>query len=321
MKQALVSLLHSTAPLVPFNRWQHWAKTPLFLPFYHLVSDENPAHVRHLYPVRTVQQFRDDLDFFLKYFRPVGLERVVEQCLPPKGSKTLPRSEFHLSFDDGLRECYDVVMPILLEKGIPATFFLNSAFVDNRALMFRYKASLLQASEAALPSNPLRVRYADRHLLDEWAAAAGVDFQAFLEQKQPYLTAEQIQTMQNKGFTFGGHSTDHPLYSQLTLHQQLEQTLDCLRHLKERFHLKHTVFAFPFTDDGVGLAFFTAIHQQLGEPLLTFGGAGLKQDVAPGHLQRFPMERTTLPARRVVSAEYAAYLVKKALGKDTVRRQ
>jgi hypothetical protein len=48
----------------------------------------------------------------------------------------------HLSFDDGLSACYDTIAPILLRKGVPATFFLNPAFIDNKALMFRYKISL-----------------------------------------------------------------------------------------------------------------------------------------------------------------------------------
>lgn len=42
-----------------------------------------------------------------------------------------------------MRQCYDVILPILEAKGIPATFFINSGFIDNKDLFFRFKASFL----------------------------------------------------------------------------------------------------------------------------------------------------------------------------------
>ena len=53
------------------------------------------------------------------------------------------RKQMVLSFDDGLVECHQVIAPLLMTKGVPATFFLNNHFIDNRDLFFRYKASLI----------------------------------------------------------------------------------------------------------------------------------------------------------------------------------
>ena len=39
--------------------------TPLVIPYYHMVSDEQVPHVKHLYRYRNVRQFTKDLDFFL----------------------------------------------------------------------------------------------------------------------------------------------------------------------------------------------------------------------------------------------------------------
>lgn len=312
-------LLRLVAPLVSLRHWQRWGRPPVFLPFYHLVSDENPSHVRHLYPVRSVRQFRDDLDFFLKNYRPVPLSALRDEA-ENRSTAHAAKPPMHLSFDDGLRECHDVVMPILLEKGVPATFFLNPSFVDNRDLMFRYKASLLREAGVNAPTDPLTVTYPQRHLLDEMAATAGIDFAAFLEKQRPYLSAEQIRAMQSRGFTFGAHSMDHPTYRQLPLDEQLSQTLDSLRCAQEQFGAAPDVFAFPFTDDGVECVFFQKIHDALGVPLRSFGSAGLKFDTLPTHLQRVPMEKTNLPARSVVPAEYAAFLLKKMLGQHRVPR-
>jgi peptidoglycan/xylan/chitin deacetylase (PgdA/CDA1 family) len=318
MKNLLTRFLQTVAPLVPFRRWQAWSGAHVFLPFYHLVSDENPPHVRHLYPVRTVRQFREDLAFLLRHFQPIGLEDLWQHVFE---GRTFSRPVFHLSFDDGLRECHDVAMPILLEKGVPATFFLNSDFLDNRALMFRYKASLLRDSGADLPADPLKIRYAQRHFLDEWALAAGAGFSRFLLDYQPYMTVSQVKKLQQNGFSIGAHSLDHPPYNQVSKMEQLRQTVACFEALQKHFDLPRLAFAFPFTDDGVDISFFQKLKETMRAPVLSLGGAGLKQDAVPTHLQRFAMERTRLPARQILAAECAALLVKKALGMQVVGRQ
>ncbi|MBK6997647.1 MAG: polysaccharide deacetylase family protein [Lewinellaceae bacterium] len=321
MKHLLTKALSNTAPILPFRYWQSLWGDKLFLPFYHLVSDESPPHVRHLYPVRTERQFREDLDFLLKHFQPIDLQTLWEHVFE---KRAFDRPVFHLSFDDGLRECHDLVMPILLEKGIPATFFLNPDFIDNQGLMFRYKASLLSVAHLqGVPhiQNPLALKYENRHLLDTWAEAIGLDFAAFLADQKPYLSTAQIRAMQAKGFTFGAHSLDHPQYGQIPLKEQIRQTLESLSEVKSRFGVALNTFAFPFTDDGVGLEFFNTVQEKLAEPLLSFGSAGAKRDEVPTHLQRFAMERTLLPARNVVSAELATAVLRRMLGRNIVRRQ
>ena len=42
-----------------------------------------------------------------------------------------------------MREATSVIAPICREKGVPATFFLTTGFLDNRALGDRHLASLL----------------------------------------------------------------------------------------------------------------------------------------------------------------------------------
>ena len=102
--------------------------------------------------------------------------------------------------DDGLRENYDIIAPILKEKGVPATFFINSATLDNTDMLYRHKASLLvnhvgqlkhQAAiskatalltrhgicTSNLANSFLSIRYANKHILDELAISFDLDFQ------------------------------------------------------------------------------------------------------------------------------------------------
>src|SRR5687767_2369317 len=111
----------------------------LFCPFYHLVSNEDVPHIKHLYSFKNVHQFRKDLDVLLKNFIPIDLPDLSK--IVREGS--MKKNGFFLSFDDGLSECYHVIAPILKEKGVPATFSINSAFVDNKNLFYRYQASII----------------------------------------------------------------------------------------------------------------------------------------------------------------------------------
>ena len=50
---------------------------------------------------------------------------------------------FLLSFDDGLSSFYQTIAPILEEESIKAINFVNTDFLDNRELFFRYKVNLI----------------------------------------------------------------------------------------------------------------------------------------------------------------------------------
>ena len=139
-KNRLADTLSDVAQLLPFSLLSKAATGKVLAPFYHAVSDIPMPHIRHLYRVKTVAEFERDLDFLLKHYTPIDFHELPNllQHKPRSGKPPML-----LSFDDGLREFYDPIAPILLRKGIPAICFLNSGFLDNKDLFFRYKASLL----------------------------------------------------------------------------------------------------------------------------------------------------------------------------------
>ena len=281
----------------------------LLLPFYHAVSDNAPTHIKNLYTPRGVEQFKADLDYFLKYYKPITLQEVIAIN---KGEKELNENCFHLSFDDGLSEFYHVAAPILKEKGVPATVFLNADFIDNKALFYRFKVSLL--IEELYANGLLDATFKDTVAIDVLAAENGVDFDAYLKKEQPYLSSDQIKELIADGFTFGAHSNNHPLYKELTLEEQLSQTKESLTKVVNDFGLSYKVFSFPFTDDGVGVQFFEQINNEVD---ITFGCAGLKRKTIPFHLQRLDME-TTENAKSTLKTAYFYYLLKSFIGKNSV---
>lgn len=292
-----------------------------FLPFYHAVAEEAPLHLKHLYPVRTPKQFEADLDELLSYFEPVGMEDILEGKEAANGKMPM-----HLSFDDGLVECYEVIMPILLKKGIPATFFLNNDFIDNRGLFYRYKVSLLvdrlenSSREGDAGRRLLALAYEDTDKIDRLAAGLDYSFEAYLQEHPVYMRREQIRALQEHGFELGSHSRDHALFSGLGEEEIIAQVKESMLELQERFSLKKRYFAFPFTDDRVSE---NTLARLFGEGIVDagFGTAGLKDESLPSYFQRVPMEWKGLSARKVLRGEMNRARIRGLIGDNRVHRK
>jgi peptidoglycan/xylan/chitin deacetylase (PgdA/CDA1 family) len=314
----------------------------IILPFYHAVSDESLPHLRHLYSIRSVKKFTNDLDFFLKHYEPVSFSDLFEVL---KGTGKVSNPLMALSFDDGLREVYDVIAPLLLKKGIPATFFINTAFADNRGLFFKYKASLIIdrlnkishpeniyeiinsrmgteiKSKSAMIRKILDIRYDQQNILDSIAELLDIDFDTFLKIRKPYMKIDQLHDLQTKGFQIGSHSIDHPIYSSLGLDEQLRQTSESMKWISETFDPGYRYFSFPFIDNGVTANFFETIFSKDDRIVdLSFGSSGMKKEKFPFNLQRIPMEKSSLGARFYLRGEYVYYAFKSLFGRDVIKR-
>lgn len=281
------------------------------LPFYHLVTDNPPTHIKNLYKHKTLAEFKDDLDYLLTHFNPITLKELLEYH---QTKKPIPNNSFHLTFDDGLSEFYHIIAPILIEKKIPATIFLNNHFIDNKDLFYRYKASIL--SDELYTDTVLDFSFKNKNNIDELAKTFNISWDDYLAKHQPYLTTEQINELINQGFTIGAHSLNHPLYEELSLDEQIHQTITSIEDIKNRFQLDYSVFSFPFTDFNVRKKFFSSIKNHVD---LTFGSAGIKDDEITFNLQRLPMENKVDGAVNIKMA-YSNYLLKKLIFKNIIKR-
>lgn len=299
------------------------AKLPVFLPFYHMVSDEKLPHILN-YNYRNITQFETELDFYLKYYKPISLVELK--------SGNFTGKVFHLSFDDGLKECADIIAPILLKKGIPATFFINSAFADNKALFHRYKTSLVLNElkrktenqvlqflhkNGITTENMLQTSIHKTKIVDEAAGMLGVDFNQFLDEQKPYLTTSQILDLQKQGFSIGAHSNRHPEFWLIDEGQQKEEIRLSFEWLEKTIHPEIKAFAFPYTDSGVPKSVFEYLHHEMGCDI-SFGTAGLKYDELENHLQRYPAEQPG-DFEANLKAEIIYHFLRKPVGKTIVR--
>ncbi|MBK9271042.1 MAG: polysaccharide deacetylase family protein [Saprospiraceae bacterium] len=306
----------------------------MILPFYHTVSNRDLPHIKHLYKVKTVEQFKQDLDFLMKHFNPIRLDEcwTFDQNLTHR---------FLLSFDDGLRECLETVVPILLERNLQAMFFVNSAFVDNRNLFYRFKISLLweeliktkvqeqkwsQAKQLLKCKNIedihrvlFSIKWEEQQLLDQLAKVLDLNFDEFLLSQKPYLSSQQIQKMYELGFIIGGHSHSHPLYSEIDVSERIAQTEKCMDFIKP-YKSDKSVFSFPFTDENIGTISLQKI-MEIGKLDHCFGSAGLRDEKMAFLHQRIPMESSGLDAKTVLTYQHIKYALLKTMGRNFINRE
>jgi peptidoglycan/xylan/chitin deacetylase (PgdA/CDA1 family) len=305
---------------------------------YHMVSDEDLPYIKHLYRYRNRKGFIRDLDFFSSNFRVTGLGELLD-C-QASGIPMAPDSLL-ITFDDGFREVYDIIAPILSDRGLTATFFLTTDFLNNRAMSHCNMQSLfidlleqtgsettrrnihdLLAVNGIMAKNEaegiLQITYLQRQLLDDIAAIMDFDLQDFLEEKKPYLNDEQVIDLMAQGFTFGAHSKDHARFNEITVEKQVDQAVSSVQIISERFSAGYRVFAFPYTDLGISGHFFRSVAGKIDA---TFGTAGLLSDTVPNNYQRISVEKFPQSAERTVRFHYARKIIYDLMGRGSIIRE
>ena len=339
IRENFIHSINKLAGNIPSKTLINITGQKVIFPFYHCISDEAPIHIKHLYKVKTVKQFEADLEFLLKNFKPLDYADLDDYV---QNKKSIKKPSFLLTFDDGLREFHDIVAPILYRKGIPAICFLNSEFIDNKALFYRYKTSLLieyfeknaQILKNAeiikwltengfeinkIKSTLFKINYQNKHKLDEISTISGFSFNDYLNVNQPYLTSNQVISLQKKGFRFGSHSIDHPEYRFISFEEQLNQTIKSTNRICNDFDIKYKYFSFPFTDYGVSKQFFEEIYNK-NIVDLSFGCAGIKADSAEKNIQRISLEMNNLSAKQIINSELIYYIFRAIFGKNKIKR-
>jgi len=324
--------------LLPSGMLKKIVQPGTLFPYHHLVDDGDVLHVKHLYTYKNRKQFQEDLDHLLKHLQPVSAEAVAAAVL---GGRSLPRNAFLLTFDDGFRQVYDTIAPILSAKGVPAIFFVNPAFLDNRVLFYRCKISLVieailqrqeqpgllkevagivgeeQAESGVLVQRIRRINNVDAGLLDRLADPLELSYEAYLETVRPFMTGEQVKELRGKGFAVGAHSWDHPYYPLISPEEQQWQTRESVRYVCEQYAPGHALFSFPHSDEELPQSFFDSCGKTAD---VFFGIQNQKKETANRVLHRWNAERPALPMSRQLNGVLLWMLVQKLSRRDRVVR-
>jgi peptidoglycan/xylan/chitin deacetylase (PgdA/CDA1 family) len=329
-------LYYNLCAALPLSALKSFASVGTLLPYHHTVSDEALPHIQHLYKYKNTKQFIKDVDYFLKNYKPISVTDLIDHT---DKNKTLHKNSFLLTFDDGFKEIHEIIAPILEKKGVPAIFFINPAYVDNKALAISCKKSLLinelinKKTTIEIFGNALNFKqptvqkiifsFKTNKLLQDIvfnniANEIGFSFADFASNAKPYATTSQLNDLNKRGFNIGAHSWNHPYYDTIMLEEQLEETTSSCKFIKDNFTNKELCFSFPYSDTKISQLFFEKINN---EPIdLFFGIQNQREEWNNKMLHRFNGERPDVSTPNLIKGILLYIGLKKRFGKYTVER-
>lgn len=310
-------------------------KKQTIFPYYHIVRDDKVAHIENLYHYKNVTQFKSDLKYLLQQYKPLNPRDLW--------GKMIPANSFLLTFDDGLEEIYSIIYPILKENNVKAIFFINPNFVDNRDSLYKHDISVIIShlknhnynieminrinsilsieftSATDFITKLKNTKYSDRNKINDVLSVLNIDMEKYLAHNKPYISSDQIRQMISDGFYFGGHTMSHPPLGQLTFENQKDEIINSINWLKEKFGIKYSLFAFPFSDKGITRKLLDTMFEY-DKDIFIFGNSGLKKDIDKRIIQRFSLENPFKQTRKQIVTENLYKIFNKTTGKYNIKR-
>lgn len=251
---------------------------------YHRIGDAGESMLDRSVFSGTAEQLGHQIDLVRQHADLIGPGDVATVLDPgsPKGRHVL------LTFDDGYRDNYELAFPMLREKGVAATFFINSGFLDAPRLPWNDEISWIVRSSTtpsippsrwfdkpislvpesqdgtiaqvvadyiALQSDPERTT----QFLVDLGEACGIGRAPVWASDKLWMTWEMVREMQVAGMEIGGHTINHPvLADESTAVQDAE-----IRGVRDRLITETGVAPKAFSYPYGGLHQFTEVTKSL----------------------------------------------------------
>src|SRR5271166_878729 len=202
-----------------------------------------------------VESIRRQFEHLRRQFHVVPLLQLAEQLA--SGQK--PRKyTVALTIDEGRRNCYEFLFPVLKEFQLPATFFVVSSFVNGEDWIWTDK--VLWISES--PNRPQelersrlsatfrslnRMKPEERNAqIETFAEQAGACIPKTAPAKYSACSWAELREMADSGLMeIGSHSVTHPILSSITDEESWHELTESRRQIEEGIGRKVSSFCFP----------------------------------------------------------------------------
>ena len=201
-----------------------------------------------------VEGVRVQFEYLRRHFTVVPLQRIVEQLAA--GRKLDPRM-VALTIDDGRRNCYEFLFPLLKEFELPATLFVVSSFIRGEDWIWTDK--VLWLSEQPKPPAELsagkaggvfrelnRLRPDARNARIEAMARNALSIPATPPAKYSPCSWTELREMSDSGLVeIGSHTATHPILASITDQESWEELIRSKAQVEEGIGRTVKSFCFP----------------------------------------------------------------------------
>lgn len=218
---------------------------------YHQASPQFDKKLNGQYIWTPIDFLERQLDFLKNNYQITGLMDGVSKLR--KGE--LKETAVAITFDDGDISVQKYIIPLLERMKLPATFFINTAYLNN--LKPGYWFNIFSHIQA---DNDLSSKYLSRELKEIASTLRNTNDQEYYRNKymiieklgdllkdkiQFYISENFLEGIDPELFTIGLHGHEHQRFSMMTKEWQRSNLLENINRLS-RFKAYKPVFAIPF---------------------------------------------------------------------------
>ncbi len=240
-------------------------KSQVGILLYHRVCPSSDSwSVKPLSP----RSFERQMEYLHRNYEILSLDTLVQYI---QQGGPFPEKAVAITFDDGYKDNYLYAYPILVKHGIPATIFLTTGHIGSSKLFWfeqvKYVVQLTPLNQlelGELGSYPLgtevdRFRTSlaiarrlqklpeerKRGVIEKLVNTCQVDIPDNLGEEL-FLSWDEIREMSADGISFGAHTVNHPVLTNLPLERARWEIVQSKKDIEEKLGREVTAFAYPF---------------------------------------------------------------------------
>lgn len=251
---------------------------------YHRIIDSADINSSYIQPGMYVtrQAFEMQTEYLFKRYRVMGLEELIEAV--KKGNR-IKGNTCIITFDDGWKDTYIHVLPILKKYKLSATVFLVSDYVGTNRWFWTDKVSYLLAKylETMEHKESSQTIYPALHRMDffpliskegltsEQKIEAIIENMKQLDQddrektiyelkdllkhytlsessEPPLLSWDEVSEMSRTAITFGSHTKSHAILTKVSKKEATGEIVESKQEIEKRLSKPCQAFCYPNGD-------------------------------------------------------------------------
>jgi peptidoglycan/xylan/chitin deacetylase (PgdA/CDA1 family) len=223
----------------------------LFVFNWHQISPNFDSSRHHEYTWTRFEDFKVEVDYLRAEFQILPLYEAIDRFK----RRCLHGPCVSLTFDDGDISMAEHVLPYMHQHNMPATFFINSAYLDGKRTYWFPVLAYFSANEDArrqanlpdgLLEKVLQLRRTNDVSFYNEVRSCVEQFASFIPNLGSRLVStEWLTSLDGEQFTIGAHGHEHQRFSMMLADWQRNDLRENVRHLSQ-FRAYRPIFAVPF---------------------------------------------------------------------------
>jgi peptidoglycan/xylan/chitin deacetylase (PgdA/CDA1 family) len=259
--------------------WRRAHRDFLIVFNWHQVSPQFDPKFHHQFTWTSLELFASQVQYVRNAYTVLPLHQAVNSLRDGK----LRGPCAAMTFDDGDVTVREHVLPVLKRLGAPATFFINTAYLDGGAYWFPILEYMIHSGQ--LP--PGRDANALREMATQLRNTPDADlYRRLREEIEPWASSipssgmrsvsrEWLAGLDGEQFSIGAHGHEHQRYAMMSERWQQEDLATNVKLLRE-YRAFRPIFAVPFGRPGDWTQHTLAIAREQGlDVVLADGGVNL----------------------------------------------